>query len=180
MKKLFCAAVALGLLTAFAGSANAAKEIQLWVAADGTAYLENTTDAAVSFDGYTIESEGNKLDPAGWSSIADQVLSNTGGVIAALGPGALSFGEANPGAGNLSELNLANAASLGAHAKFAIGKPLLGLPSTDAGFSFKLAGVQNGAPGDITGPGVPEPSTFVLGAIGLVGLVGLARRRRAA
>ncbi|MFO0896417.1 MAG: PEP-CTERM sorting domain-containing protein [Pirellulales bacterium] len=180
MKKLFCAAVALGLLS-LAGVASAATPLRIWVDVDGSAFLENTTDAAISFDGYQIASETNRLDPAGWKSISDYVAGGAiTDVIAALGPGGLTFGEANPGAGNLAELNLGGVGTLQGHAKFAIGKPFLDKAQNDAtaDFFYKVGGQQNSTPGDITN--VPEPSTFVLGGLGLVGLVGLIRRRRAA
>lgn len=181
MKKLFCAAVALGLLTAFAGSAGAITPLQIWVDADGSAYLNNTTDKAISFDGYQIASESNRLDPAGWNSIADHVAGgDIAGVIGALGAGGLTFGEANPSAGNLAELNLGGAGTLQPGAKFAIGKPFLDKANNDAtaDFFYKLNTSPSSVAGDIVN--VPEPSTFVLGGLGLVGLVGLIRRRRAA
>jgi hypothetical protein len=180
MKKLFCAAVALGLLS-LAGVASAATPLEIWVDVDGSAFLYNTTGAPISFDGYQVTSETNRLDPAGWKSIADYVAGGAiTDVIAALGAGGLTFGEANPGAGNLAELNLGGVGTLQGGAKFAIGKPFLDGSSNDAtaDFFYKIGGNPNSVAGEIVN--VPEPSSLVLGGLGLVGLVGLIRRRRAA
>src|SRR5690242_18660159 len=89
-----------------AGETALASALQIWVDPDGSAYLQNTTALPISFDRYQIASETNRLDPAGWKSIADYVAAGQQSeVIGALGAGALTFGEANPGAGNLAELN---------------------------------------------------------------------------
>jgi hypothetical protein len=179
IRSLFCAAVTLGLLAAFAAVASASP-LMIWIDVDGTAYLYNTTSSPISFDGYQIASETHRLDPAGWKSIADYVA---GGqitdVIAALGAGGLAFGEANPGPGNLAELNLGGVGTLRPGAKFAIGKPFLDWQNPDAtgDFFYKLSGRPNdpimyALAGDI----VPEPSTFLLAA--LAGLALLAFRAR--
>ena len=179
MKKLFCAAAALALLTAFAGSASAVTDIDLWIDVDGTAYLRNNTAGPLSFDGYQIASESKALDPAGWDSISDRIPARINDLIGALGAGALTFGEANPGEGNLAEVNLGGAGTLAAGAKFSLGHPFkTGVDPTGQDFFFKLTSGTAGIPGDITV--VHEPSTFVLAGLGLVGVAGLARRRRAA
>ncbi len=114
--------VALGAFTALAGSANAAAaDLRIWVDVDGTAYLENVTDNPVSFDGYQISSEDHNLNPAGWDSISDRVPGRINEVIAGLGAGALTFGEANPGSSNLAELNLGGVGALPGKAKFSLG-----------------------------------------------------------
>jgi hypothetical protein len=178
VRNLFCAAVAVGLLTAFAGAANASP-LEIWVDVDGSAYLHNTTAAPISFDGYQLTSETNRLEPAGWKSIADYVA---GGqitdVIAALGPGGLTFGEANPGPGNLAELNLGGVGTLQPHAKFAIGKPFLGpgnFHETES-FFYILGGTSSARPGDINGPVTPEPSTWLLATLAAVCVVVMRRR----
>ncbi|MFO0898920.1 MAG: PEP-CTERM sorting domain-containing protein [Pirellulales bacterium] len=153
----------------------AASDLQIWVDPDGSAYLQNTTGGPISFDGYQIASETNRLDPVGWKSIADYVAGGEiAEVIAALGPGGLTFGEANPGPGNLAELNLGGAGTLLGGAKFYIGKPFLdgqrGTVGAD-GFFYKLGGSSQF--GDI----VPEPSTFVLAALAGAGLLGVRAMR---
>src|SRR5690349_6709826 len=74
--------------------------LTILVEADGSSYFWNPTSVPISFDGYQIASETNGLDPVGWRSIADGVAEGMLEVITGLGAGALSFGEANPGAGN--------------------------------------------------------------------------------
>lgn len=181
MKKLICAAVAFGLLTAFAASANAAAtDLQLWVDADGTAYLHNTTAGPVSFDGYQIASPGESklLDPVAWDSIADRVPARIADLIAGLGAGGLTFGEANPGEGQVAELNLGGVGTLAGDGKFSLGKPFKNLGAANSASFFWSAPGTGSQTGDIVV--VPEPSTLVLAGFGLIGLVGLARRRRAA
>ena len=180
MKKLICAAAALALLTAFATSANAAPtDLRIWVEVDGSAYLENTTDGPVSFDGYQIASEGKNLDPAGWKSISDRVPAEITDLIAALGAGALTFGEANPGNANLAELNLGGVGTLPGKAKFSLGKPFIntGVAGSADGFFWSAPGTGSQTSDVVL---APEPSALVLAGFGLIGLVGLARRRRAA
>ncbi|MFO0897856.1 MAG: PEP-CTERM sorting domain-containing protein [Pirellulales bacterium] len=179
---LFCAAGAVSLIAAFAELASAATPLVIWVEVDGSAYLRNTTSAPISFDGYQIASETHRLDPAGWKSIADYVAGGQiAEVIAALGPGGLTFGEANPGPGNLAELNLGGVGTLQPGAQFGIGKPFLdrGYVSVDvtADFFYKIGGVQNATPGDIISPD-PEPSTWLLATLAALGVVATRRRWR--
>ncbi len=169
------AAIALGLLASLAGSANAHPcDLQLWVDVDGTAYLVNTTDGPVSFDGYQIASEGQNLDPAGWDSISDRIPERITELIGALGAGTLTFGEANPGDANLAELNLGGVATLAAHARFSLGKPFktFSVSGADA-FFWSGPGSGGGVGGTVC---IPEPSTWLLAA--LAGLGHLAFRRR--
>ena len=148
-------------LLLLAGWAAAAPSfLSLWVEADGSAYLWNPTDEARSFDGYQLASKSESLDPAGWKSIADYVAGGQStDVISALGPGGLTFGEANPGPGNLAELSLSGGGVLQPGAKFAIGKPFKTLPPQ--------ATIWHGCPTDCWSERgeivfVPEPSVWIL------------------
>lgn len=57
----------------------------------GTVAIHNGTGEAIDVDGYSIHSAGDSLNPAAWSSLADQSLAG--------------WQEANAAAGRLSELN---------------------------------------------------------------------------
>lgn len=154
----------------------AVSALELWVEVDGTTYLHNTTAAPLSFDGYQIVSESGRLDPAGWKSIADQVAANPLDIISRLGAGALAFGEANPNAGNLAEVNLAGAATLPAGGKFSIGKPFLDFPAYfDADAFYKVPGETTARPME---GAFPEPSTWLLAVLAAVGLAVVRRRVR--
>lgn len=150
--------------------------LSVWVDADGSAYLWNPTNEARSFDGYQLASKSESLDPAGWKSIADYVAGGEiADVISALGPDSLTFGEANPGPGNLAELNLGGAGTLQPGAKFAIGKPFKTLPPQ--------ADIWHGCPSDCWGERgeivyVPEPSTRLLATLAGLGLLVVRRSLR--
>ena len=152
--------------------------LAIWVEVDGSSYLWNPTLLPISFDGYQIASETNQLDPAGWRSIADAVMEDTNSVLAGLGAGALTFGEATPGAGNLAELNLGGAATLQPDAKWFIGAPFESLPpGRDLIFFYKIPGQTDAPPGEIVyAPDTPEPSTFLLAALAGLGLLVVRRR----
>lgn len=158
------------VLAYLAVPAVAMTELGLFVDVDGTAYLYNSTASPLPFDGYQIVSETKDLNPMEWTSIADRVA---GGqiteVIAALGPGGLTFGEANPSEGNLAELNLGGAATLqpGWGGKFAIGRPFIG-PGWwgNNQFFYHAPGATAAIPGDIFV--VPEPSTWLLLLVGSI------------
>ena len=152
--------------------------LALWIDPDGTTYLYNTTDAPISFDGYQIASETNRLDPVGWKSIADYVAGGQiSEVLSQLGAGALTFGEANPGPGNLAELNLGGAGTLQAGQKFYLGKPF-GDGGYFVDFFFKSGTGPDGPPQNpIFIPRIPEPTTFVLAALAGPGLLAVARRK---
>ncbi|MFO0896072.1 MAG: PEP-CTERM sorting domain-containing protein [Pirellulales bacterium] len=153
--------------------------LALWIDPDGTTYLYNTTDAPISFDGYQIASETNRLDPVGWKSIADYVAAGQiSEVIAALGAGGLTFGEANPGAGNIAELNLGGVGTLQPHAKFSIGKPFLDTAvCTDgtADFFYKVGGSPNGGVAGDSFVNCPEPGSWLLVTLGGFGVLILRR-----
>ncbi len=172
------AVLTLAILSALSHSANADPQgLSLWVEADGSSFLWNPTDLPITFDGYQLASETGSLDPVGWKSIADYVA---GGqitdVLANLGAGALTFGEANPGTGNLAEVNLGGAGTIGPHAKFSLGKPFATLPPS-ADWYYKLSSGPGGPPGEIVyAPDTPEPSTFPLAALAGLGLIAFRRR----
>ncbi|MFO0899696.1 MAG: hypothetical protein U0836_19890 [Pirellulales bacterium] len=174
IKRAFLAAAICACL---GQAARAVSDLTLLIDPDGTTYIKNTTAGAISFDGYQIASETNALDPAHWNSISDQAAANPLDVIGLLGAGALTFGEANPGAGNLAELNLGGAATLQGGATFAIGKPF-GFGGFEVEFWAKRFG-GGSTEGDIvivpplTGP---EPSTFVLAALAGACLVAIRVR----
>jgi hypothetical protein len=184
MKKGFFLAVAVGLLAGCAVSAYAANELEILVDPDGTTYLHNTTGGPVSFDGYQIVSHSkNQLDVAGWDSISDRVPARLAELFAQLGTGAVTFGEAAPTEAQLAELNLPGVGTLEGGAKFNLGKPFKTYQNdqqlkAEYDFFFSLGPSAPNNEGEISL--IPEPSTFVLGGLGLVGLLGLIRRRRAA
>jgi len=144
--------------------------------ADGTTYLWNTTDAPVSFDGYSLDSEDTALDPLGWKSISDQVATDTQHVMTALGPNALSFFEGSQAATSLPELTISGWATLEPHAMFSIGKPFLKKPATRATFHYSLKDDASTVQGDIW---VPEPASWFLAAMAGLSLLVLGQRRRA-
>jgi hypothetical protein len=146
-----------------------ASDLEVWIDIDGSAYLYNTTALPLSFTNYTLSSDANKLDPAGWKSIADQVVENPSAVISQLGASALLFGEASPGQSNLSELTISPpGATLQPFAKFAIGKPFINSAAwVDVTGTYLPAGSVTQQPMQV---GLPEPSTFLLAVVAGLGL----------
>ncbi len=171
IKRALLAAV---ILAGVGPAALAQTPLAVWVDVDGTAYLWNTTDAPISFDGIQFDSETNRLNPAEWRSIADQANEDRMLVINALGAGALTFVEVTPASGALSELSFGGGAILQPHARFAIGRPFLDGANQEAtsDFFYKLAGDNTPWQGDIW---VPEPSTFLLAALAGMGLLAFRR-----
>lgn len=175
LSHLIRAAVAFGLVAALSGTANAAaNDLRLWIDVDGTAYLTNTTDGPVSFDGYQIVSEQGLLDPASWDSISDRIPARINELIIQLGAGSLTFGEANPNAFSLAELNLGGVATLPAHGKFSLGKPFKSIFDycSQEGFFWSAPGTGSQQP-DIFF--CPEPSAWLLASLAALGV---AMRRR--
>lgn len=142
--------------------------------------LENRGSGPGSFDGYTISCEAGCLDVDGWRSIGDAVAADALEVIAALGSGALSFGEANPSANALSELNISGVATLQPGASWSFGTPFAGTLSqlqqwTDSGairYSLSDSGVVHRPLCTI-----PEPSSLLLIVL-CAPTAGLVARRR--
>lgn len=166
MLKQAILAVAVSLSAAEA--ALGVTDLMLWIDVDGTAYLHNTTANPLSFEGYQIVSEYDRLDPTGWKSISDQAAANPLATVSSLGSGALLFDEANPSAHSLAELTVNGAATLAGGAKFSLGKPFLD--------SWPLPGVNAfyKAPGDPNSHNMegafPEPSTWLLAVLAALGL----------
>lgn len=147
------------------------------------ATLLNPSNAPIAFDGYTLACEVDGcLDPNGWVSIVDSVAADASFVIAELGLGALSFGEAGvPNDHQLSELNIAGQAVLQPGATWRLGHPFpLSardlMQAVDSGaLTFTLSGR-----GIVLQAGIecmPEPSSLALAAFGAAGC-GLFVRRK--
>ncbi len=171
---LLRSAVLVGLIALLARSADAAaSDLGLWFDVDGTVYLHNTTSASLSFDGYQIVSEAGLLDPSGWDSISDRIPARITDLISQLGAGSLTFGEANPTAFSLAELNLGGVATLPAHGKFSLGKPFKSFFDACSleGFFWSAPGTGAQAP---SGPICPEPSAWLLAALAALGGVAFA------
>ena len=142
--------------------------------AGGNATLTNNTGAAVNVDAYEIWSTGGNCDPVGWVSIPDAIAINATAVIAALGTGALTSGEASATADLLAELNLSGAAVFQPGAPWSIGKPFsAGQGAGDLTFYYHRPETP---PDKYLGLIVPEPVTLTL--LGIGGLALLIRRRR--
>jgi hypothetical protein len=180
MKKGFLLAVTVGLLAGCAGSALATIELTIYVNPDKTAYIKNDGDEVAKWDGYEVNSENNGLDPAGWFSFGDWVAAEPLAVIAKYGAGALGMGEVpNISEGLLAELHGVGSVDLQPGDQINLGMPFKDPFGTsfDATWRFHTLAAVNPVPGEIVK--IPEPSSLILGGLGLVGLIGLARRRRA-
>ncbi|MFO0899955.1 MAG: hypothetical protein U0836_21190 [Pirellulales bacterium] len=104
--------------------------ITLRVMPDLSTSIVNTSDAdSVALDGYYLYSAAGKLSPAGWRSLADWTASDPAAVVAALGAGGVSFGEAVATPTDLAELNLADSGIWGPGTSVDLGRPVTGLQS---------------------------------------------------
>ena len=148
--------------------------LRLLVGPDGSAWLENTSNAPVSFDGYQLADTGRELNAAGWMSITDYLAAGRGGEVSALlGDGGLGFREGRAGAAVLTELSGAGLAVLQPGAKFPLGTPFQpGEDWSSVSFHYRMQGNSYSNRGQITA--VPEPATWLLAAVG--GMVALSRR----
>jgi len=172
MKKLI-AVMAILAMVAVANAGTIQKyDLELVMDSEGVFSLHNTTDSAVRFYAYSIESDGDKLSPTEWISIQDQAAADMMGVFGVLGMGGVTMGEMNPTSGALAEYSSSEAV-LQAGASFAIGKPATGL------HDLKFYWANNDTPtGDqYQGNVVPEPATMAL--LGIGGLAAIIRRRKA-
>lgn len=179
-------ALALTLLAGFASAASAQGVDDLnWFWQDGELLLQNRTSAAISFDGYTLACEAGCLDPDGWRTMPEAVAEDAGVVIASLGIGALSMGPAGTPSGNqLSELNLAGAATLQPGASWSFGRPINGTFTEVSQWNSSgvLTATMSGSGRVISAPlFFPEPGSFALASLCAVSLIGFRalRRRRA-
>ena len=140
----------------------------------GDTWLKNTSAGPFNFDGYEIWSAGGLLAPASWQSIADSVVSQPVNVMAALGTGALSFGEITASTSLLAEFTLSGQATLQAGATWYIGQPAQQASLADLSFFYSIpTSSGNKYEGGIEI--IPEPATLGLVLIG--GLALLKRKR---
>ena len=175
--------LAVALLAGLASGASAqVGDLAWWWSPDGTFSLQNPTDSSINFDGYTIACEAGCLDPDGWRSISDAVLDGAIHVIEQLGSGALPFGTAGtPSESQLSELNLASAATLQPGGSWEFGKPIVGTITQireweETGvLTVTMSG--DGIVAELPIEIVPEPSSLALAAAATAALACLARRR---
>jgi len=152
--------------------------LRLLVGPDGSAWLENTSDAPVSFDGYQLADKGRELNAAGWMSISDYLAAGRGSEVSALlGDGGLGFKEGRAGAGVLTELSASGLAVLQPGATFPLGTPFQpGEDFSSVSFHYRMQGNSYSNQGQITA--VPEPTTWLLAAVG--GMIALMSRRSSA
>ena len=168
--------------------------------ASGTSRAQNYDLSFVNYggtpvvlDGYTLTCEAGCLDPDGWVSIQDSVEADAARVIAELGAGGLTFGEAVATSHNLSELNLPSHAVLQPGARWSLGRPIAGNAREvsewiDAGsLTVTVSGraivyeigfpLSPGQGGDfvVEFTRVPEPSSMLAAVISTLGLVLLRR-----
>lgn len=152
-------------------------------------WLVNPGPIPVSFDGYTISDGADRLNAAAWRSVESVVIAGGPGgindVISTFGAGALAFGSANPGPGNLTELTLGAGGTMQPGAQWNFGPiidpgPPPDYPRVDADLAFGYSGGSPPAGFEtiVVVPGVPEPSTLMLGMLGtILGLAFTMRHR---
>jgi hypothetical protein len=133
----------------------------------------------IKWDWYQLTSESNRLDPAGWFSFGDWVVTDPLAVISKYGVGALGMGEVpNISEGLLAELHGTGSVDLPPGDRVYLGKPVKDpfAPGFDVSCEYTYAGALE--PKSCYLPS-PEPSTWVLAVAGVACLLVLARRRPA-
>ncbi len=93
--------------------------------------------------------------------------------------GGLTFGEPNPNASNLAELNVSGAGALANGAKFALGKPFKSLLIAATSDWFYWSHPADGGDGKSVIIVCPEPSTYLLATLAGLGLLAVRRRSHA-
>jgi hypothetical protein len=149
---------------------------------DRTVFLYNRSGSAIAFDEYRLVGDGNRFDPAGWTSIADAAAGGQSSVVlAALGPGALTFAETSAEPNHLAEGSASGFATLQPGAWIAIGKPLIDFPPWQGKqFFYHVVGEPTDVEGEIGFYHVPESTSWMMLLVGAAAAAlawPLARRR---
>ncbi len=160
---------------------DASAQLSLRVTAARELFIENLDTSAIRFDGYSLQSPSGGLEPEGWTSFEKSFVADPLTAIATLG--IHGFAEANPTEFALSELSAGTGATLQPGTRWSIGHPFRNnnFPN-DVIFQYT-------DPDGVVGGGVqqalcirpfciPEPSSFVLAAVGVVAMHVITRRQR--
>ncbi len=154
--------------------------LDIWIDRDGLTTIVNQTTEAFRFDGYQFISPLGRLDPEGWISFEESLGLDPLGTIATIG--FHGFAEANPTVFALGELSASIGATLQPGASWEIGRPFGNPPFFhDAIWEYTNPdGVGDEGPiiRRCVSFCIPEPSSFVLAAVGLVAMFIMARRQR--